>query len=100
MSKRLGGIIDCKYENSSWHLIGILDGSKQHRATNTMSGRKISPPLYCTLILIAMQVHKHTDEPGYSSILLHRIWDRMGVYTITTNYYYITISLATNQITD
>ena len=27
MSKRLGGIIDCKYKISSWHLNGFPDGS-------------------------------------------------------------------------
>ena len=27
MSKRLGGIIDCKYKTSSWHLNGFLHGS-------------------------------------------------------------------------
>ena len=27
MSKRLGGIIGCKYKTSSWHLNGFLDGS-------------------------------------------------------------------------
>ena len=27
MSKRLGGIIDCKDKNSSWYLNGIPDGS-------------------------------------------------------------------------
>ena len=27
MSKRLGGIIGCKYETSSWHLNGFPDGS-------------------------------------------------------------------------
>ena len=26
MSKRLGGIIGCKYKTSSWRLIGFLDG--------------------------------------------------------------------------
>ena len=27
MSKRLGGIIGCKYKTSSWHLNGFPDGS-------------------------------------------------------------------------
>ena len=27
MSKRLGGIIGCKYKTSSWHLNGFSDGS-------------------------------------------------------------------------
>ena len=27
MSKRLGGIIDCKYKTSSWHVNGFLDGN-------------------------------------------------------------------------
>ena len=27
MSKRLGGIIGCKYQTSSWHLNGLPDGS-------------------------------------------------------------------------
>ena len=27
MSKRLGGVIGCKYKTSSWHLNGFPDGS-------------------------------------------------------------------------
>ena len=43
---------------------------------------------------------KRDDEPGYSSIFLHWVWDRMGVNTLVL--YYIrgpTILLAIKQIT-
>ena len=33
------------------------------------------------------RVKKRHDEPGYSSILLHLVWDRMGVNTIILPYY-------------
>ena len=36
MSKRLGGIIDCKDKTSSWHLNGFLDGSN---IGSTVKGR-------------------------------------------------------------
>ena len=59
-----------------------------HLHTQAESGIKSerNPPLYCcTLTLIAIQGHqnrdKRHDEPGYSSILLHWVWDRMGVST-------------------
>ena len=41
MSKRLGGIIGCKYKTSSWHLNGFPDGSN------------IGSTVYCTLTLIS-----------------------------------------------
>ena len=49
-----------------------------------MSGRNL--PLYCTLTLITMQGHqnrrsKRHDEPGYSSILLYWVWNRIGINT-------------------
>ena len=52
MSKRLGGIKGCKYKTSSWHLNGFPDGSNIGSTNSIMSGR--SPPLYCTLTLIAI----------------------------------------------
>ena len=45
MSKRLGGIIGCKYKTSSWHLNGFPYG--------IISGR--SPPLYCKYTYINRQ---------------------------------------------
>ena len=64
-----------------------------------MSGRNL--PLYCTLTLIAMQGHQakqrqKDDEPGYSSILLHGVWDRMGVNTNIM----LLLLLAIRQITN
>ena len=53
MSKRLGGIIDCKYKTSSWHLNGFPDGRNIGLGHQTIiSGR--NPPLYYTLTLIAI----------------------------------------------
>ena len=40
----VNGIIGCEYKKSSWHLIGIPDGSNTDRVNSiTMSGR--DPPL-------------------------------------------------------
>ena len=48
---------DCKYKTSSWHLNGFPDGSNiVGSVNNIIPGR--SPPLYCTLTLIAMQGHQ------------------------------------------
>ena len=55
MPKCVGGIIvGCKDQTSSRHLDGFPDGSNIESAV-LMSGR--SPPLCCTLTLIAMQGH-------------------------------------------
>ena len=56
MSKPLGGIISCKDKTSSWHLNRFPDGSNIGSIIRIMSGR--SPPLHCTLTLIAMQGHQ------------------------------------------
>ena len=60
MSKRLGGIIGCKYKTSSWHLNGFAYGRYIDWVNSITSGR--SPPLYCTLTLIAMQGHQKNSE--------------------------------------
>ena len=57
-----------------------------------MSGRK--PPLYCTLTLITMQGHqnrrsKRHDEPGYSSILVYWVWNRIGINTTILPYLFV-----------
>ena len=54
--KSLGGIIGCKYKTSSEHLNRFPDGSNIASTVRIMSGR--SPPLYCTLTLIAVQGHQ------------------------------------------
>ena len=56
MSKRVPGsrwehTIGCMYKNSSWHLIGFPDGTSL-----------IGSTVYCSLTLIAMQVHHNQRQ--------------------------------------
>ena len=55
MSKRLGGIIDCKDKTSLWHLIGVPDGSGVRQQYHV--GEKPTVILYAYYIraLIPMQ---------------------------------------------
>ena len=65
MSKRLGGIISCTDETSSWYLIGFPDDSNVG-STVIMSGR--NPPL-STFTLIAMQGHRHFQHGHFLRIV-------------------------------
>ena len=58
MSKRLGGIIGCKYKPSSWHSNGFPDGINRNIGSTDSIIPRRSPPLCCTLTLIAMQGHQ------------------------------------------
>ena len=61
MSKRLGGIIGCKYETSSWHLNGfpyvVVTLGQQYNI-----GEKSTVMLYA---LIAMQGHQTKTKQKY-----------------------------------
>ena len=67
-------IIGCKYKATRWYLTGLPNGSNLG-ANSIMSGRNL--PLYCTLILIAMQSHQsqqnintvvHSEEDGTNNV--------------------------------
>ena len=56
MSKRLGGIIDCKYKTSSCYLNGFPDGSNIGQQYNT-GGKPSNVMLYTYM-------NRHAGRPG------------------------------------
>ena len=54
MSKRLGGIIGCKYKTSPWHLNGFPDGRNIEQQCNT--GEKPTGMLYT-------YINRHSGTP-------------------------------------
>ena len=73
MSKRLGGIMGCKYKTSSWHSIGFHNGMVVTLGQKYHVREKPTAILY-TLTLIAMQGHptksKTKDTMSLDSNLL------------------------------
>ena len=67
MSKRLGGIIGCKDQISSWHLNGFPDGSILDQQYNV--GKK--PTVKLTLTSIAVQGHQTKHWPPVTVNILH-----------------------------
>ena len=70
MSKRLGGIIGCKYKTSSWH----LNGFPYYHDSNILGqqyniGEKPTVILYTPTTLIAMQGHQKNSE--IKNIVVH-----------------------------
>ena len=55
MSKRLGGIIGCKFKTSSWHLNGFPDGSNMSQEYNNI-GEKPTVMLY-------IYINRHEGTP-------------------------------------
>ena len=83
MSKRLGGIIGCKYKTSSWHLNGFPDGINIGSKYNV--GEKPTVILYTYINRHAGTphihqkqnrnnvVHQHAKHDGSNIILLHSL---------------------------
>ena len=74
MSKRVGGIIGCKYKTSSWYSnYGFPYGSNMGSTNSIMSGR--SPTLYCTLT-----INRHAGIPdkeqkqNRNNVVQHPTW--------------------------
>ena len=57
MSKRLGGIIGCKNKTSSWHLIGLPDGSNIGSTVQYNVGEKPTVILYT-------YINRHAGTPS------------------------------------
>ena len=81
---RLGGNIGCIDKNSSWHLIGFSDGTSLGSTT-----------VYCSLTLIAMQVHqtrgKRHDEPEPGYKLFFFAWGVRSDWVSTLYYHHLTL---------
>ena len=73
MSKRLGGnIIGCKNKTSSWYLIGFPDdGSNMGSTVSCRGGPHVV--MYNHSPYYTKHKYKKHDEPGYGSVLLHRV---------------------------
>ena len=56
LSKRLGGIIGCKYKTSSWHLNGCPDGSNIGSTVQYNVGEKPTVILYT-------YINRHAGKP-------------------------------------
>ena len=71
MPKRLGGIVGCKYNTSSWHLNGFPDGVTLGQQYNT--GEKPTVMLYT-------YINRHvgtTDKNKTKTLLVH---NKIGLY--------------------
>ena len=68
MSKRLGGIIDCKDKTSSWHLIGFSNGNN--------IGSTVSYRGEIHRYTVHLYIYRHTGTPNKTKIK----------YTMSLNY--------------
>ena len=69
MSKRLGGIIGCKYKTSSWHLNGFPDDSNIELGQQYNVEEELTV-IYCTLTtLIAMQGYQKNSKNKTETML-------------------------------
>ena len=67
MSKRLGGIIGCKYKASPRHLNGFPDGSNIGLTNSIIPWR--NPPLCCTLYYYIVSIIRCNFLCSYSVII-------------------------------